>query len=382
MTGSRARAIARNTSLRRREGNVSRVGVVIVNHNAGGHLAQALESLARQTAAPWRVIVVDNASDDSSLDGLEERFPSVELVRSQENLGFAAGNNLAIRMSDDCDFVALLNPDAFPEPDWLATLLRAAADHPECGFFCSRLILAGDAGTLDGTGDQYHVSGLAWRRDQGAPASVEREEGETFSACAAAALYRRDALLAVGGFDESFFCYYEDTDLAFRLRLAGHRCLYVPAAVARHVGSATTGALSAFTIYHSARNQLWTYVKNMPAPLVWLYLPQHLLVTVLTILVYSLHRQGRAALAGKVDGLRGLPRVLAERRRIQAARIAGVPDLRRAMAGGVTGYWAAVLQAVRIRRGASRRQSGARNSGSSPGFAGSRPSTSASNAPD
>jgi len=326
---------------------VSRVGVVIVNRNAGGHLAQALESLARQTVAPQRVIVVDNASDDGSLDGIEERFPSVELVRSEENLGFAAANNLAIRMCEDCDFVALLNPDAFPEPDWLETLLRAAADHPECGFFGSRLVLAGDPGTLDGTGDQFHVSGLAWRRDQGAPASVGREEGETFSACAAAALYRRDALLAVGGFDESFFCYYEDSDLAFRLRLAGHRCLYVPGAVALHVGSATTGLLSAFTIYHSARNQLWTYVKNMPGPLLWLYLPQHLLVTVLTILVYALHRRGGAAFRGKVDGLRELPRVLAERRRIQRARVAGLRELRGSMARGAAAYGLAFVSRTR-----------------------------------
>lgn len=302
------------------------------------HLTGAVESLARQTVPPQRVIVVDNASDDDSLDGLDLRFPSVEVVRSTENLGFAAANNLAIQMCDDCEFVALLNPDAFAEPEWLETLLRAAAGRSDCAAFGSKLVLASNRDTLDGTGDHYHVSGLAWRRDQGAPVSVEREPGETFSACAAAALYRRDALVAVGGFEESFFCYYEDTDLAFRLRLAGHRVVYVPDAVALHVGSATTGALSSFTIYHSARNQLWTYVRNMPGPLLWLYLPQHLLVTALATLAYALHGQGGAAFAGKRDGLRELPRVLEQRRRIQAARVAGSWDLRRAMSRGASGY--------------------------------------------
>ena len=110
-----------------------RVGVVIVNRNAGVHLGHALVSLQRQTVAPRRIIVVDNASDDGSLDGLDARFPSVEFVRSDKNLGFAAANNLAVRICDDSAFVALLNPDAFPEPDWLETLLRAAASHPECG---------------------------------------------------------------------------------------------------------------------------------------------------------------------------------------------------------------------------------------------------------
>jgi GT2 family glycosyltransferase/peptidoglycan/LPS O-acetylase OafA/YrhL len=314
------------------------VGVVIVNANAGAHLAHTLETVLAQTAQPARVVVVDNASTDGSLDGLEDRFPSVEFVRSPENLGFAAGNNLAVAALDDCEFVALLNPDAFPAPDWLETLLEAAASHPEHAVFGSRLVLDGDPNVLDGSGDVVHVSGLAWRRDQGAPATVDRPSGETFSACAAAALYRRAAFVEVGGFDESFFCYYEDTDLAFRLRLAGHGCLYVPEAVARHVGSATTGLLSDFTIYHSARNQLWAYLKNMPSLLFWLYLPQHLLVTALTVLAYATQGRGRAALRGKRDALRDLRRVLAERRRIQRNRKVGVWALRRAMAHGVAGF--------------------------------------------
>jgi GT2 family glycosyltransferase len=326
------------------------VGVVIVNKNAGPHLAHVLESLEGQTVAPRRIIVVDNASDDGSLDGLDARFPSVEFMRSAENLGFAAANNLAVRMSDDCEFVALLNPDAFPEPKWLETLLAAAAAHPECAVFGSRLVLADDDGTLDGTGDEYHVSGTAWRRDQGASAHVERPEGETFSACAAAALYRREAFLAAGGFDETFFCYYEDTDLAFRLRLAGHRCLYVPGAVARHVGSATTGLLSAFTIYYSSRNQEWAYAKNMPRLLLWLYLPQHLLVSALTTLSYALKGQGRAALLGKRDALRDLGPVLAERRRIQADRVASSRELRDAMTRGGAVYALPFVIRARERR--------------------------------
>jgi len=317
---------------------VSRVGVVIVNKNAGVHLARTLECVLGQSTPPHRVIVVDNASDDGSLDGLDARFPSVGFVRSADNLGFAAGNNLAVRALDDCELVALLNPDAFPEPLWLETLVGAAADNPGYAFFGSRLVRADDPGTLDGTGDEYHVSGLAWRRDQGADTGVARERGETFSACAAAALYRRDAFLAVGGFDERFFCYYEDTDLAFRLRLAGYRCLYVPEAVALHVGSATTGLLSAFTIYHSTRNQFWTYVKNMPAPLLLLYLPQFLLVSFLTTLAYTLRGRGRAALAGRRDALLGLPRVFRERRFIHSERPTSARDIRAAMSRGVHGY--------------------------------------------
>jgi GT2 family glycosyltransferase len=329
---------------------VTRVGVVVVNKNAGPHLAETLATLDEQTVRPHRVIVVDNASDDGSLAGLQERFPSVELVRSETNIGFAAANNLAVRMCDDCAFVALLNPDAFPEPRWLEALLDAADAHPECGFFGSRLVLAADPAVLDGTGDRYHVCGTAWRRDQGASSSVVRDEGETFSACAAAALYRRDAFLAVGGFDESFFCYYEDTDLAFRLRLEGKRGLHVPGAVVRHVGSATAGLYSEFTVYHSARNQTWMFVKNMPGLLLWLYLPQHILMSGLMAALSAPRGRAGAVLAGKRDALRDLPRVLAERRAIQAGRKVGALELRRSMARGIGVYLLPFVLFARGRR--------------------------------
>jgi GT2 family glycosyltransferase len=313
------------------------VAVVIVNANAGEHLSRALECLEQQTLRPKRVIVVDNLSTDGSTAGLEERFPTVELVRPGENLGFAAGNNLAVSLASDCDWIALLNPDAFPEPIWLERLAAAAAANPAYEFFGSRLVSEESPELLDGTGDVYHVSGLTWRRDHGAPV-VPRPSEEVFSPCAAAALYRRDVFAAVGGFDESFFCYYEDSDLAFRLRLAGHRCLHVDDAVVHHIGSATTGRVSDFTIYHSFRNQVWTFAKNMPAPLLALYLLQHLLVNVLTLLVFVLRGQGRAITAAKWDALRGLPRILRERRRIQAGRRVSARELRAAMATGHGAY--------------------------------------------
>jgi GT2 family glycosyltransferase len=326
------------------------VAVVIVNANAGKHLARALECLEQQTLRPARTIGVDNLSTDGSTADLGDRFPAIELVQPGENLGFAAGNNLAVSLASDCEWVALLNPDAFPEPTWLERLSAAADANPEYEFFGSRLVSAESPELLDGTGDMYHVSGMTWRRDHGAPV-VPRPTGEVFSPCAAAALYRRDVFVAAGGFDESFFCYYEDSDLAFRLRLAGHRCLHVDDAVVQHVGSATTGRVSDFTVYHSFRNQVWTFAKNMPAPLLALYLLQHLVVNLLTFLAFVVHGQGRAITRAKWDALRGLPRILRERRRIQSQRRAGVRDLRALMAKGAGGFaitffgrWARLLR--------------------------------------
>lgn len=315
------------------------VAVVIVNANAGDHLACTLECLRAQTVRPRRTIVVDNASSDGSVAGLEERFPWIELVRLGENVGFAAANNLAVARVDDCEWIALLNPDAYAEPRWLEELLGAAARRRDHAFFGSYLVRAGSAGELDGTGDVLHVSGLAWRRDHGAPAvQGTRPEEEIFSPCAAAALYRRDAFEDVGGFDETFFCFYEDTDIAFRLRLRGHRCLLVPTAVVHHVGSVTTGAVSDFAVYHSYRNLVWTWAKNMPAALVLVYLPQLVLVNLLLLAAFAVRGRHRVILRAQRDALAGLPHALRARRAIQAARVVSAREVRRALVGGIVAY--------------------------------------------
>jgi GT2 family glycosyltransferase len=324
---------------------MERVAVVIVNANAGPLLAETLDHLGRQTLPPARTIVVDNASTDGSLDGLDE---AVEVIRLDRNEGFARANNVGVHHADDCDWVALLNPDAFPEPTWLEELVRAAHERPEYAFFGSRLVDAGSPALLDGTGDEYHVSGWAWQRDHGrARAEVDEEDvHEIFGPCAAAAVYRRDAFLDVGGFDERYFCYFEDVDLAFRLRLAGHRCLYVPSSAVRHVGAAIAGRESDFAVYHAHRNLVWTYVKNMPGPLVWLYLPHHLAVNLLALVWFSVRGHPRAIARAKVDAVRSLPTFVRERRALQAARQRSPRELRDAMARGLSGY----LSAFRLAR--------------------------------
>lgn len=188
---------------------------------------------------------------------------------------------------------------------------------------------------LDGAGDVYHVSGKVWRRGIGQNISrVSYETGEIFSPCAAAAMYLRSAFLEAGGFDESFFCYMEDVDLGFRLRLAGHKCLFVYDAVARHEGSASSGLHSDFYVYHGARNMVWTFMKNMPAPLLIMYLPQHLLLNLFTMLWYALQGKGGAVVRAKRDSIAGLPRVLEQRKRLHKRRAAGALALRKVMAKG------------------------------------------------
>ena len=316
-----------------------RVAVVIVNFNGGEIVERTLEALAAQTRPADRTIVVDNASSDGSPDRIAARFPEVELVRLEENAGFAGGNNVGVQAAEDCDWVALLNPDAFVQPAWLERLLDAAKRHPEYSFFGSLLLRADDPSIVDGSGDAYHVGGMAWRRDNGRPLEeAHLDPGEIFSPCAAAALYRRESFLAAGGFDEALFAYYEDTDLAFRLRLLGERCLFVPDAVVHHLGFSTAGEESAFTVFHSQRNLVWAWAKNMPGRLLLVYLPQHLLVNLLNVGWYTARGQAGAVLRSKAAALRGLPHILRQRRELQRRRVVSPKELRAQMERGAGAY--------------------------------------------
>jgi GT2 family glycosyltransferase len=303
-----------------------KVTVVIVNWNGEHFLERCLSALMRQTVAPHEIILLDNASSDSSLC-VVRRFPSVRLLSQNKNYGFARGNNLAIKMAaSDSEWIALLNPDAFAEPRWLEALLVAVRDYPAFDIVGSKLVNAIDPTVLDGAGDAYHISGLVWRIGHGARVlPVSEEVQEIFSPCAAAAMYRRSALLEVVGFDEDYFCYVEDVDLGFRLRLAGYRCLYVPMSIVHHMGSATTGGKhSDFAVYHGHRNLVWTYVKNMPGALFWFLLPLQLLLNLITIGVFTIRGQRKVILKAKRDAIKGLTLSWIKRKNIQNQRIVGI----------------------------------------------------------
>ncbi len=304
----------------------TKVAVVIVNWNGGDLLARCLDALLAQTRPADRILVVDNDSQDGSWEIAAEiaaRHPAVHCLRLPLNLGFAAANNLAVRQLVDMDWIALLNPDAFAEPTWLAELLAYAEGHPDCAAIGSCQLDGHDPQRLDGTGDIYHASGKAWRDNQGRSvadwqAAGNGDAGTIFSPCGAAALYRRAAFLAVGGFDEAFFCYMEDVDLGARLQLAGYTVGFAPRAVVHHLGSATSGgADSRFAQYYGHRNLVWVYAKVMPWPLWLRYLPQHLLLNLADLVYFCLRGRGATVFRAKWDALRGLPAMLRQRHTIQ-----------------------------------------------------------------
>lgn len=298
------------------------VSVIIVSWNSAKHLSQCLDSLSLQTIQDFEIILIDNGSSDGGTDGLQQKYPKLDLrlERLTSNVGFAAANNMGADWARG-RWLALLNTDAFPEPDWLEKLLQAAATHEEFSFFASRQLQANAPELLDGAGDSYHISGLGWRRYYNLRSENHALQAEeVFSPCGAAALYLREDFLQAGGFDQDYFSYFEDVDLGFRLRLNGKKCLYVPQAVVRHVGSASTEKKSNFSVYYGYKNMIWTFVKDMPGVLFWLYLPIHVGTILFFILYLTLRDHSSVIWRAVLDAVSGLPKVLTKRRSIQHNR--------------------------------------------------------------
>lgn len=217
---------------------MSDVAVVIPSWNGEALLPACLESLRRQSLPPAEVLVVDNGSNDASLALLDRSFPEVRAISLATNRGFAAAVNAGIRATST-EYVALLNNDAEAEPGWLAALV-AAAERERAGMVASKILDADDPNRIEGIGLEVDGDGnprqIGRGEPDGPPFAAARN---VFGPIGAAALYRRDLFEDVGVFDEDFFAYLEDVDLAWRARRAGWCCIYEPDAVVRHRRAST-----------------------------------------------------------------------------------------------------------------------------------------------
>ncbi|MDX2233432.1 MAG: glycosyltransferase family 2 protein [Hyphomonadaceae bacterium] len=310
------------------------VGVIIVTFNSRAHFARQKAALEAQTL-PHRLIVIDNASAPDQRPRAEDFPAGAAIIQLDANTGFAHANNMGVALLD-APWAVLLNPDAFPEPTWLQHLVAAAKAAPDAASIGSTQVSAGDPAVYDGLGDCYHVFGIPWRGGYGWPTTAPPRAGEPFSACAAAALYRTDAWRAVGGFDEALFCYCEDVDLGFRLRLAGWRILQAPQAVVHHVGGASSGGRagrsSDFALRYGSRNRLWTFMKNMPGWAFWVFAPAHAATTAYLLARAAGQGTFGPTWAGVREALAGLGPIWRARAQTQRTRTAPVVDILAMMA--------------------------------------------------
>lgn len=237
--------------------------VVVPVWNGRRWLPGLLASLRAQTLAPLEVIAVDNGSADGSREWLAEHAPDVRVVALGRNTGFAFAANRGVEAARG-EAVALVNTDVELEPEWLERALGSLAE--DVAAVATKMVDLADPGMLYDAGDVLRRDGVCeqrgrFRRDDGR----WDEPGEVFAACAGAALYRRAAVLAAGGFDERYFSYLEDVELGLRLRLAGWRCAWEPRAVARHAGGGSAEQLARPVAGWAQRNTLLLVARHFPA---------------------------------------------------------------------------------------------------------------------
>jgi len=280
------------------------VAVVIPTWNGRRHLERCLPALFSQTWHDFEVVLVDNGSTDDTVSWVAGAYPQVRVVALERNFGFARACNEGIRATAG-PYVVTLNNDTVPQPEMLAALASAAEQAPDAGMFAATLWLEGDPPTVDAAGFQVNRLGTAWNALAGGPLDALPEASRPIlGPCAGAALYRRSMLDDVGLFDEAYFAYLEDVELAWRARWAGWRCLWVPGATTWHAHSATGGRNLPRKFWLLGRNRVWTMRRHYPRPYLW----HHLLLIVanelLTGLLGSIALRHPAPLQGRLRGLR------------------------------------------------------------------------------
>jgi len=300
--------------------DASNVSVVVLCYQSAGTLTRCLAGLKAQSVTGFETILADNGSSDGAPREAAEADPGLKLIDNGGNLGFAAGNNRSAEQARG-RWLVLLNPDAYPEPDWLEQLLAAARALPAARCFTARQKMAADPTRLDGLGDAMAGIGFPFRGGYGAADTGALPLSEVFSPCGAAMMIDRALFQRLGGFDESFFCYCEDADLGYRLRLIGEPVILASEAVVLHEGSVSTGGRrSDFSVYHGVRNRLWVFVKNTPPLLFWLTGPFHIAATLGVWVRATLRGAADPVEQGVESALKGLPAIWRKRRAVQAAR--------------------------------------------------------------
>lgn len=313
----------------------SLVSVVVATYEDVQFTSRCLASLEAQTYAPLEIILVDNGSHDDIAAHMAIEFPRCIILRNERNSGFAGGYNRGISEAKG-RYVAILNNDAVADPAWIASMVEVAECHPGLGAVAALVVDGYRPDVLDSWGLGIALDGMSRQVGTGRRVDEALPEMEVLAASGCACLFDAGALAQVGLFDESFFAYCEDVDLALRLRWAGYKVLLAPSARVLHYHSMTAGRFSAQKVFWVERNHFWVALKNFPLPLL-------LLVPVTTLWRYALqltavlaHRgevgefssqQGAGALAAAVlrayiSCLAGLPRVLRQRRAVmRSARV-------------------------------------------------------------
>ncbi|MBQ2636803.1 MAG: glycosyltransferase family 2 protein [Methanobrevibacter sp.] len=246
-----------------------RVSVVTPNYNGEKFLKTFLSSLNEDSEYIGEVIIVDNGSNDNSVDYIKNNsfnFPLV-LIENNENLGFAPAVNQGILKAKN-ELIFSINNDTEIKKGSIKALIDLITSSDDIFSVQAKMLQYNNKQLIDDVGDEYNL--LAWTKKTGENHHSDEytEVKEIFSSCAGAAMYKKSVLNELGLFDDNFFAYMEDVDLALRSKINGYRNLLCPQAIVYHIGSATSGSrYNEFKVKLAARNNVWVVYKNLPIPL-------------------------------------------------------------------------------------------------------------------
>jgi GT2 family glycosyltransferase len=306
-------------------GNTPETAIIIPTWNTKRWLPGCLNGLRAQTHRDFEIVVVDNGSTDGSVEFLRQNYPEVRLITFAQNRGFAPAVNAGIRATAG-PYVALLNVDTVPHPDWLAALVQVVkSSPPTVGSLASKMLLMDNPQILDDAGNLFSWYGSAQKRGKGQPADTFTQMDEVLSACGGAGLFRRAFLDDAGGLDEQFVSYLEDVDLGLRGQLLGYTCLFVPQSQVLHKWHGA-GLPRANYVFYSTRNRLAVLLKNIP----WRLLVKHAGTLLFGQLYFFLaYKKPLVSLAAYGAFLLVLPRLCRQRRQILRRQIISLDALNR-----------------------------------------------------
>ena len=286
-----------------------RTTVIIPNYNGIDYLKTCLDSLEQSFDAVnnIKVIVIDNGSDDGSVQLIEDRESSLDLklIKLDKNTGFAYAVNRGIEEADT-EFVLLLNNDITIDKDFVINLEKAIESDERLFSVNSKMCQMKSPELLDGTGDHYCALGWAYAANKNRKVeSGAKKNCSIFSACGGASIYRRSIFDEIGLFDEEHFAYLEDVDIGYRARIAGYKNMYCASAVCYHTGSGFSGSrYNEFKIRLASRNSIYIIYKNMPLIQLIINLPFLIIGFLIKIIFFVLKGYGGTYLAGLIQGFK------------------------------------------------------------------------------
>ncbi|PDW04527.1 glycosyltransferase family 2 protein [Candidatus Viridilinea mediisalina] len=310
------------------------------------YLPACLRALQAQLEPQDEVVLVDNASLDGAGAWAQHYAPEVRVVALPTNMGFAGGTAAGIAAARG-ELFLLINDDALAESNCVAALWAALQATPTAGMAAGVMTFSRYPEIVATAGIRFQRDGVATDHYLGAPVSaLPTVPTPMFGASGGLALLRRELIADIGNFAVAFFNYLEDADLAWRARLRGWDCILAPQARVRHVYSASAGQGSPFKQRLLARNRIRLLVRCVPGPILAECCPQIVAYDLLAG-AYGLLRGQPALAQGRLEALRELPALYAQRRNIQASRRASIDQLRRWIAPAPP-PWAALRTARRL----------------------------------